>query len=253
MTMQAKAVGLGVLVVLMGTLISLDATAQDPQTVAVIGTGRVAAALGPRFGALGFEVIYGSRDPGRESVQALVAKSGKNARAVSQADAAQAGDWILLAVPWGPMETLIPGLGPLDGKVIIDVTNAIAMGKDGNMEMIVASSAGELIQSWAPDAHVVKAFNAMGYHIMADPNAGGGTTTVPIAGNDDGAKAAVASVIQRLGFETADVGPIKHAHQLEGMAVLYMVPYLRGPRSEAFEYYFRKGAGSTVTTVRPAE
>lgn len=243
---------LRILAMLGVSMLSSAAVAQDPASIAVIGTGRVGAALGPRFAALGIEVIYGSRDPGKESVRALVAKTGNNAKAASQAKAAQAADWIVLAVPWTAVEALIPTLGSLRGKVIIDITNAITFGEDGLMAMAVDSSGGELIQQWAPDANVVKAFNAVGYHIMADPTVAGGAITIPLAGDSGHAKLAVASVVQRLGFETVDVGPIKHAHQLEGMAVLYMVPYLSKRPDEAFEFYFRKGTGSS-DEVRPAE
>ena len=71
-----------VLFVVIG-LISI-VSAQAAETVAVIGTGRVGGALGPRFAELGYTVIYGSRDPSKEKVQELVERTGKDALAISQ-------------------------------------------------------------------------------------------------------------------------------------------------------------------------
>ena len=70
-----------------------------PLTIAVIGTGRVGGALGPRFAELGMRVVYGSREPGRPDVRELVEKTGGNAIALSQLEAAQSADWAVLAVP----------------------------------------------------------------------------------------------------------------------------------------------------------
>lgn len=229
--------------------------AGQPLTIAVIGTGRVGGALGPRFAQLGITVIYGSRDPNRESVRQLVARTGNNAIARSQKEAAKLADWVLLAVPWKAVDALLQEIGPMLGdKIVIDATNALRIGDDGLMAMAVESSAGQIIQSSVPDAKLVKAFNTMGFHIMAEPAAAGGPVSVPIVGDDVDAKIAVASLVTALGFDPVDVGPIRHAHATEQMAILYMVPYMSGNSAEQFEFYFRKGTGPALSEgVRPAE
>jgi hypothetical protein len=223
------------------------------ETVAVLGTGRVGAALGPQFAKHGATVIYGSRDPARAEVRELVARTGGGASAASQAEAVAKADVVVLALPWKATEEVVRGLD-LSGKVIIDPTNAIKFGAGGQMEMAVETSAGELIQSWAPNAKVVKAFNTMGFHVMANAQAAGGPVTLLLAGDDAAAKNRVADYGRRMGFEVQDVGPLRHARHLEGMSVIYMVPFLGGKRDEAFEFYLRRGTAPKVTTgVRPAE
>jgi len=212
---------------------------ESAETVAVIGTGDVGSALGRRFAEQGYSVVYGSRDPAQPRVQELVARTGATASARTQRQAADRAGMIILAVPWSATEQIVKNLGDLSGKIIIDVTNPFRRAEDGFMESVASPSGGELVQSWAPDAFVVKAFNAMGAFVMADPEKAGGTVTVPVAGNDTEAKLKVAGIIRSFGFDTFDVGPLRYAHELEGLAILYVTPYLKNRREESWEYYFR--------------
>ncbi len=211
--------------------------------IAILGVGRVGAALGPHLSNLGYQVVYGAREPGREDVVELVEKTSNGAQAVSVSEACQMADWVVVALPYSAMESALHEMGDLDGKIVVDVTNALVMGDNGLMKMALDnSSSAEQLQASKPDAKVVKAFNTVGFHVMANPAAAGGSVSVPLAGNDADAKIAVAEVIEKMGLEAIDVGPIEHARSLESMAVLYLVPYLQGRMDDAFEFYFRRGA-----------
>src|SRR5262245_32495396 len=149
-------------------------------SIAIIGTGRVAAALGPKFAGLGHEVIYGSREPTRDEVRELVRATGSRASAASQQAAAGRASIVVLAVPGTAVEAVVKSLGDLSGKIIIDPTNPTRRAEDGLVEHAVPTSNAEIIQALAPRAHVVKAFNTLSAQTMADPKSAGGPITIPL-------------------------------------------------------------------------
>lgn len=223
------------------------------ETVAILGTGRMGSAFGQQFARLGYNVVYGSRDPARADVRALVAKTAGGARAVSSVEAVRNADVVVVALPWSATEATLKGLD-LAGKLVIDPVNALRAGANKQMEMAIDGSAAERIQSLQPKARLVKAFNVVGSHVIADPAAAGGPVTIPLAGDDVEAKAQVATIVAAMGFEAVDLGPLKHSRVLEGMAILYMVPYMSGRRADAFEFYLRRGAAPKQSSgVRPAQ
>ncbi len=195
--------------------------AEPVDCIAMIGTGSVGGALGPRFASLGERIVYGSRTPDSERVQDLVRRTGQGSSASVSAAAAAACGTIVLAVPWPAVEETMKSLGTLDGKIILDVTNPLGV-RDG-IEVgaeVPANSGAEYVQSLAPGARVVKAFNTIYFTVMAHPATAGGPVSVLISGDDAAAKARVAALARGIGFEPVDVGALRTARYTEAMALL---------------------------------
>jgi predicted dinucleotide-binding enzyme len=223
--------------ILTGLLFMTLITAQA-ETIAVIGTGAVGGALGPEFAAQGHTIVYGSRDPSRSGVAKLVARTGVNASATTQAEAVIDADIVVLAVPGLLVEEITKNLGDLSGKIIIDPTNPLHRTETG-LECAVETSNGQIIQAAAPDAYVVKAFNALNWRTMVDPEESGGPVSIPLVGDNASAKATVAELVEGMGLEAIDLGGIENAHWVEGMLILW-INNRYGSSREPFDYHLRK-------------
>ncbi len=207
------------------------------ETIAIIGTGDVAGALGPEFAAQGHTIVYGSRKPERGSVAELVERTGNGASATTQAEAAASAEIVVLAVPGLLVGEITRSLGDLSGKIIIDPTNPL------KREMLtfkhaVATSNAEIIQDAAPDAHVVKAFNTLSWKTMIDPETAGGPVSIPLVGDSGKAKRTVAKLVEGMGLEPIDLGGLDNARWVEGMLILW-INNRYGTR-QSFDFHLRK-------------
>jgi predicted dinucleotide-binding enzyme len=212
-------------------------TAATADVIAVIGTGRVGSALGTEFAEQGHTIVYGSRDPSAATVRDLVDRTAGNASATSQSEAAASADIVILAVPGMLAGDIAADLGALSGKIIIDPTNPLLFGDNG-LAHGVDTSNGEIIQSVAPDAYVVKAFNVLSWQFMIDPQSSGGPISIPLAGNDPDAKSRVADLVESLDLHPIDLGPIGQSRWIEGMAIL-LINNNFGPLP-AFNFHLRE-------------
>jgi len=232
-----------VLLMAVGPLLFYPAGELDAQTdtevIAIIGTGNVGSTLGKIWAAAGHTIIYGSRTPNSSRVNNLVSETGNGATATSQAAAAQQGEIVLIPIPPAAIPDVLGALGDLRGKIIIDPTNYWSF----DDEFAISSrdprdSLAEEVQALAPGANVVKAFNTLNYIIMQDPSRSSGPVTVPIAGNNDAAKQRVARLVEDVGLEPLDVGPLQAAEYLEEMLRLAIGFRELNPEI-AFDYYLR--------------
>ena len=213
----------GIFMVVVLTTYSLESHAQSDKTVAIIGTGDVGDSLGPKLAEIGYRVVYGSRDPSRDSVQALVEKTGPDATAASQKAAAQSAGIVVIAVPWPAMEEVAQNLGNLDGKIVADVSFPFEQGPDGYPQSTVETSSAEMIQAWNPGAKVVKWSLPTAYYID-EPQELGHRPSNLIAADDRNSKEIVAKIAHAIGQDPFDAGPLRMSRAIEAQTLLFMVP-----------------------------
>ncbi len=206
-------------------------------TFGVLGSGEVGQVLAKGLKAHGYEVRIGSRSPAK-----LAAFS--KATGIPAGTFAEVGGWgeaLVLAVLGSAAEAALAQVGgdQLRGKLVIDTTNPIGDDppEQGVLHYFTGPNASlmEQLQRAYPDARFVKAFNSVGTARMVDPDFGGTRPTMFYCGNDPGAKATVARLLDQFGWDAADMGGAPGARAIEPLAVLWCIPgFLRDEWTHAF-------------------
>lgn len=175
-------------------------------TIGIIGSGNIGAAFAKALARAGIEAtIANSRGP--DSLKDLVRELGPTIKAVTVAEAAKA-DIVFVAVNWTKLPAALKGLGPWNGRIVIDANNPIEapLFKPAELNGRISS---EVFSDLVPGARVVKAFNHLIAALLAaDPQAEGGKRVLFYSSDDARAKAEVAALIEKLGFFGIDLGSL---------------------------------------------
>lgn len=174
------------------------------QTIAIIGSGNVGAALAGRLNSAGYQVVFGGREPG--------------VTAAATRDAAI----VLVAVPAAAAVEALRAAGDLSGKVIVDCTNPLRWENGPVWAPPAEGSMSHALVAALPGARVVKGFNHFGAEVQANPQTRVGPADAFFASDDADAKAAVMTMARAMGFEPKDAGPLRNAAALENLAVLWI-------------------------------
>jgi len=199
-------------------------------TIGCIGSGRVGATVARLAVDAGHDVVL-SNSRGPQTLAELVAELGPRARASTPAEAAAAGDIVVVAVPFAVYRS-VP-VAPLAGTVVIDACNYYPQRDGWDPELQSgASTSSELLQRHLPEARVVKVFNNIYFRHLGElprPSGAVDRSALAIAGDDEGARAAVTAFLDAIGYDTVDVGPLAEGWRFQPGTPAFATLYGDGP------------------------
>jgi predicted dinucleotide-binding enzyme len=182
-------------------------------TYGIIGSGAIGSALARQFARNGIDVLL-ANSRGPASLGDLVAELGPAVTAATLQDAVGA-DMVMLAVPFASVPGAVRNVAAWDGRIVVDATNAIDFPAFTPKDLGGRPST-EIVAEALPGARVVKVFNTLPAAVLAaDPAKDGGRRVLFVSGNDAGANAEVAGLIERLGFAAITLGRLAEGGRLQ--------------------------------------
>ena len=214
-------------------------------TIGIIGSGMIGGTVARLSVAAGHHVVV-SNSRGPDTLTELVAELGPLATAGTAEKAAEAGDLVLVSIPVKAF-TEVPAK-PLAGKPVLDTGNYYPQ-RDGDIKELAAGAitSSGLLQRDLPDARVVKVFNNIFFkHLgsLARPHGAADRSALPIAGDDEQAKAAATAFLDSIGYDAVDAGPTSDSWRQEPGTPAYGTPY--GPFSD------QTGTPASAAKIRDA-
>lgn len=185
-------------------------------TIGFIGAGQIGGTLAHLAIQHGYDVIV-SNSRGPATLTDLVAELGDRARAGTPAEAAEQGDLVVVTVPVKAVTTL--PVAELAGKLVIDTNNYYPQ-RDGQIAVLDDESVtvSGYLQQHLPTSAVVKAFNNIAsadLGTLGVPAGTPGRIALSVAGDDPEAREAVISLVDELGFDAVDVGPLSESWRFQ--------------------------------------
>lgn len=199
------------------------------KTLAVIGgTGDLGSGLAKRWAEAGYAIILGSRDSAKAEAAAQAMRAELVEKGVAQPDlrgmdnlaAAQAGELVVLTVPFSQQRPMLEQIRPaLDGKILVDVTVPLVPPKVMRVQLPAEGSAGVLAQQLLGDSvRVVSAFqNVAAHHLQAGNR---DVCDVLVCGDSKDARAEVVELVDAIGLRGLHAGSINNSAAAEALTSL---------------------------------
>ncbi|MCU1428225.1 MAG: oxidoreductase [Actinomycetia bacterium] len=189
--------------------------------IGIIGAGHIGGTLARRFVDVGNDVtLANSRGP--ETLRDTVEQLGPHARAGTIADVANDQDVVVISIPLTRVHEL--PAEAFGGTIVVDTNNYYSTPGTEIAELDDGSTtSSEFLARYLQGARVVKAFNTLYYERLRDDGRPAGDPerlAIPIAGDDADAKRTVSGLVDAIGFDPVDGGPLANGrHQEPGTAI----------------------------------
>lgn len=168
---------------------------------AIIGSGKIGAALASAFARKNIEVVI-ANTRGPQTLLSLTKELGPSVVAKSAKDAGEA-EIVFLAVPFSAHKDVAKQRKHWEGKIIVDVTNTLHVA----LEEIRDQLSSEIVSKAFVGARLVKAFNHLpAEQLGTNPFLDRQRQVVFVSSNDVNASATVAGLASQLGFAPIELG-----------------------------------------------
>jgi len=218
--------------------------------IGILGSGLMGGKLGTLFARAGHEVVFSySRD--RTKLEMLARDAGDKATAGTPAEAVGDADAVLLAVHWLRMDDVLNQAGNLSGKVVLSCS--LPMNADDTALAIGNTSSGaEELAKKIRGAHFVSAFNTIPSEVLIsvfETRKEGRRPSLVYCGDDAKAKRVAVKLIEGLGFDPIDAGPLRIARYTEPFALLVAQLAYEGDDGPELSYRFEQRARELQRTT----
>jgi predicted dinucleotide-binding enzyme len=191
-------------------------TEVDDLRLGIVGAGKFGTTLARAALAAGYDVAISGSGPAEE-IALTVDVLSAGAHAATTDEVVRHADIIVLAVPTHRFRELPRDL--FAGKILIDAMNYWQPVDGDDPELTTApDGTSTIVQERFPSARVVKSLNQLGYHQVEEsqrPKGEPDRIAVGAAGDDRLAVRKVMRLLDRLGFDPVDAGPLKNGSALE--------------------------------------